>query len=193
MYGGKIQTPKRLDHPSFTAPEPVGSQDKPAEQIYDHLLQNVMIPILGNSTTFGRDIQKLGKRLFGVQWLGVFSVDMFDKFVKKKMNRSGSGSNKLPKKTVAVVNLDDIDEPGSHWCGIVHDNDTVYVYDSYGRDPKDILPKLTRNKKIKVRSTDIGQSDKDAEQGVLEKNCGARVMAALLLWKQFGLSAFLDL
>lgn len=183
-YGGRLsqgliatRSKKRsADHPAFTAPEKLGDQSKPAEQLYDTILHQIVEPIIGNTTTNGRQLHKLGKRLFGIKWRGVFAVDKIPKLAKGQY---------------AIVNLDEEDLPGSHWISLIGDGDKVLVYDSYGREPKDIIPKFA--KKNKLVSTDIGQTDKDAEQGILETNCGARCIAALILFHQFGKAAFLDL
>ena len=181
-----IKSQRPLNHPAFTQPEEIGAQNKPAEQIYDHILHRIVEPLIGNSTTFGRDLHIMAKRFFGSKWLGIFSVD------KVPAN--------ISKGHYAIVNLDKSDLPGSHWVGLAGDEikkgskNDVLVYDSYGRDPKKIMPKLA--KKINFKSTDLksdGASDVDAEQGIFEKNCGARTIAALILHNQFGKAAFLNL
>ena len=181
-----ITTKRPLDHPAFTQPSEVGAQTRPAEQIYDHILHRIVEPLLGNSTTFGSDINKMGRHFFGAKWIGVFSVDHVPK--------------NIPNGKYAVVNLDEQALPGSHWVGLVGDEirkggkNDVLVYDSYGRDPKKIMPKLA--KKMNFKSTDLksdGASDVDAEQGLLETNCGARTIAALILHNQFGKAAFMNL
>ena len=67
---------------------------------------------------------------------------------------------------LAIVNLDGSQEPGSHWVGIYDD----LFYDSFGR----------RNA-IGLRDTEL-----DAEQSEMEDNCGARVMAWLILCQYWG-------
>jgi hypothetical protein len=181
-------TPDRpLDHPAFTKPLKVGDQDKPAEQIYEYILHRIVEPLIGNTTTFGSDLNKMGKAFFGDQWMGVVSVDKVPE--------------NIPKNHYLVVNLDESNLPGSHWVGIVGDKarkgsnkNDVLLYDSYGRDPADIVPKLS--KRMNIKSTDKredGAHDEDAEQGVLETNCGARTLAALILHSQFGRNAFMSL
>ncbi len=167
-------------HPAFTAPEKLGNQRKPAEQLYDIILHQIVEPIIGNTTTLGSTLHKLGQRLFGVKWLGVVAV------------------NKIPKKIpfghFLIVNLDEDDLPGSHWISLIGDGDKVLVYDSYGRDPQKILGKF--GKKNKFMSTDIAQhgaTDTDAEQSLVETNCGSRAVTALILYHQFGKAAFMDL
>jgi hypothetical protein len=181
-----ISGKRPLNHPAFTQPSQVGPQNRPAEQIYDHILHRIVEPLIGNTTTFGSDLDKMAKHFFGVKWLGVFSVDRVPK--------------NIPKGNYAVINLDESDLPGSHWVGVVGDSivkggkNDVLVYDSYGRDPKKIMPKLA--KKFNFKSTDLpsdGASDIDAEQGILETNCGARTLAALILHNQFGKAAFMNL
>ena len=73
-----------------------------------------------------------------------------------------------------IVNLDATGQPGSHWVAIYH-QDKNYVYDSFGRDTASILP--LRN---------YEDADDDAEQHILETNCGARCLAWLFCFERYG-------
>ena len=176
-------------HPSFTKPERVGDQKKNIEKIYDHILYNVVEPLIGNTTTYGSDLEKLAKSLFGVKFLGVFPSDKIPK---------------IPKGYYAIVNLDEADLKGSHWVAIVGDGGKVLVYDSFGRDARKLLPEYS--KKIELIGTDLhgskkhkkklkkhGVTDTDAEQAPSEKNCGARVISALIIFDRFGKNCFMAL
>ena len=56
------------------------------------------------------------------------------------------------------------------------DSDDVYVYDSFGRDYKIIIPKLKTSGNGRITNT-----DRDVEQGVWELDCGQRSLAFLCL------------
>ena len=65
----------------------------------------------------------------------------------------------------AVVNMDKHDMPGSHWVGMAGG----LVYDSFGRITLPGRP-----------------TERDAEQDVLEVNCGQRCIAWLCVYDVFG-------
>ena len=71
-----------------------------------------------------------------------------------------------PKVRYAIVNMDRSSESGSHWVAIA-DN---MVYDSFGRDVR-FKRQMTEN---------------DAEQDVLEVNCGQRCVAFLCVYHVMG-------
>jgi hypothetical protein len=52
------------------------------------------------------------------------------------------------------------------------------IYDSFGRENKEIM--------VDVRKHDFLQTDPDAEQGLLETNCGARSLAWIICFDMFG-------
>jgi hypothetical protein len=82
-----------------------------------------------------------------------------------------------------IANLDTIGMPGSHWiCGINMGPKTI-LYDSFGRNVK-----LKSLKKRKVLYT-----ESDREQDILESDCGARCVAALLVYYHHGLGAYMSL
>lgn len=177
-------------HPSFTKPELLGNQDKNIEIIYDHILYNVVEPLIGNTTTYGSDLEKLAKSLFGIKFLGVFPSDKIPKI------KSGY---------YAIVNLDEADLKGSHWVAIVGNGGSrVLVYDSFGRDARSLLPAYSKNvdligtdlhgsKKHREKLKTHGVLDTDAEQSPDQKNCGARVITALIIFDRFGKNCFMAL
>lgn len=112
---------------------------------------------VGSGVTYSDDLLKSGKHLFGSKFDGVFSADQ------------------IPSKFRSIIaNLDDSDEPGSHWVAIARAPCGRYlVYDSFGRDSDKILKgKLRALKKVQ-------DTENDAEQDKEEDNCGARCLAWL--------------
>ena len=141
---------------------------KIAEKEYKKALKQIS-KIVGNKTTYSDDLEKAGKKLFRKKFLGVFSSDLIP--------------NKIPNGYMAIVNLDNSKMSGSHWVSICkqNNNDTIWVYDSFGRNIYEILPDIY-NKKRKIRST-----EKDAEQRIDETNCGARSLAFLKVFHEYGI------
>jgi len=133
-----------------------------AEQIYRHILEGIIVPLVGNKTTYQDALMKTGKHMLGNNFRGVFPSDKIPS---------------LPENGCAIVNLDSSGKPGSHWVGIARRGGTTYHYDSFGRSYRDILSRL------KGRVLDTEQ---DAEQNVFEENCGARSLAWLVLFKFWG-------
>jgi len=135
------------------------------DAIYNHFLTYVET-ILGSGGTFSDDLHQLGTKLFKTKFCGVFPKDMIPQ------------TNNFQ---YAIMNLDDHDEPGSHWvalCRIGKSRSTGYlVYDSFGRPTSEIMPGMP----FPTQDT-----DSDAEQLVSEDNCGARALAWLLIADIFG-------
>ena len=67
-----------------------------------------------------------------------------------------------PKVRYAIVNLDRASESGSHWCAVADG----MIYDSFGRDV----------------GFGLKMTDPDAEQDLLEVNCGQRCIAFLCVY-----------
>lgn len=157
-----------------------------AEKIYNDTLNGIMYPILGKKLTWGRDLNKLGLKLFNGQFAGVFPSDRMPPL---GLNPGGGMVNSTNvnkrSKLYAVMNLDNSQQPGSHWIGLAYHPPTqkIWVYDSYGRPTQEIVPSLVKEFGNKLR-----QVDDDAEQKILEDDCGARVMAWLYIFDRKGVN-----
>jgi hypothetical protein len=71
-----------------------------------------------------------------------------------------------PNVRYAIVNLDRSSESGSHWCAVADG----MIYDSFGRDV----------------GFGLKMTDPDAEQDLLEVNCGQRCIAFLCVYHVLG-------
>ncbi len=134
-----------------------------ALKIYNMVLNHIVSKI-GNDTTYNDTLDLLGKRLLGKEWSGVYAVDKV----------------KFPGNTkYAVVNLDNSNEPGSHWTSWVKRSDgKIDFYDSFGRPAYKILNIKGKGK--------FNNSDLDKEQAIKENNCGQRSLSWLWVYKYFG-------
>ena len=145
---------------------PAKLTEKAAHKAYDQILNQLVKPaILGNRSTYGSDLERVAIKMMGSQFKGVFPSDKIPRL------------NAL--KPYAILNLDRSDQPGSHWIAIAFSNGKTYVYDSFGRKSSRIIPTLTHGR-------GIVDSDYDAEQDVLEENCGPRSLAWLLFFNAMG-------
>ena len=108
--------------------------------------------------------------MFGDLFIGVFPSNRLPKF---------SSKNKY-----AIVNLDKHNEPGSHWIALAYDNkkNKIFVYDSFGRPTKEILPSAYE------KYDNLKDSDYDAEQKIFETDCGARSFSWLWVFHNYGSS-----
>lgn len=162
-----------------------------AEKKYQQVLENIIYPLLGKKITFGKDLTRIGIKLFGKNFTGAFPSDMIPKL---GVNPDGSivNNNNINKTShlYAIANLDDSTMPGSHWISLAYDVDdkrtgdppgSIWVYDSFGRSTKEIIPSLVQRYGDKLRTV-----DQDAEQMVSEDDCGARCMAWLYVFDRYG-------
>lgn len=137
-----------------------------AEKLYNNILKK-MYKKVGKTTTYDSTLNKVGKKLFGKRFLGVFSSDRIPKLKKGDM---------------LIANLDKSYESGSHWVGIVMDKKGItWVYDSFGRKLHTILPNIKKGRG-KVKSTEF-----DAEQVKEQTDCGARSLCFLEVFYKKGI------
>lgn len=114
------------------------------EQQYEAYLKDVIKSLGHKNVTDNFELDKLGKKLFGAQFIGVFARD--------EMPRNHGDK-------LFIVNQSKRSSGGTHWLAISGD----LVYDSFGRN----------------LGFGMKRTEKDAEQDVLEDNCGQRCMAWL--------------
>lgn len=82
-----------------------------------------------------------------------------------------------------IANLDSIGEPGSHWIAGVNVGPKTILYDSFGRSVK---LKSLKNRRVSY-------TEPDKEQKIIDSDCGARCIAALLVYYHNGLESYLSL
>jgi hypothetical protein len=148
------------------------ASEKIALRHYNHILHNVVEPLLGKESTLSTDLERVGKKLLGAKFKGVYASDKIPKL------------NDLA--CYCIVNVDRSNEPGSHWMSIAKDTegDGAILYDSFGRKNTKIIPSLRFTGNGRIIDT-----DKDAEQKKSEDNCGSRSMAWIILYDTFGRDA----
>lgn len=144
--------------------------EQKALKIYNCVLEKIMYPALGKGITFSDKLKKVGCQLFGRKFAGVFDSDSIPNL-----------TNKTP---YAIINLDGRHEPGSHWIAIAHFGNNIMVYDSFGRNTKQIIPKLVA-KSLK-QNINLLMADPDPEQEISEDTCGQRSLAWLYVFEKYG-------
>ena len=147
----------------------VQREERKANKIYDLLLDRIIkYHTLTNGTTYLSQLDEIGKHLLKDKFMGVYPSDKIPKLTKKQC--------------YCILNLDNSSESGSHWVSLALDlKGNSMFYDSFGRDYKEIIPNLEYSKNGKVINTEL-----DAEQGILQQDCGSRALAWLLLYEHWG-------
>lgn len=135
--------------------------------LYNIVLKDIIEPLTGNNTTYQNDLLKIGKKLLGDKFKGVYPSDKIPKLNKKT--------------PYAILNLDNSNETGSHWVAIVKKGKEIIFYDSFGREDTKIIPNLKNSGNGKILNT-----DKDAEQKINEYDCGARCLSFLVFHNEWG-------
>ena len=141
-------------------------KEKDAELLYNKILKDVE-RLTGDKTTYLEQLNGVGKKLLGVKFKGVFPSDKIPKL------------NDLS--PYCILNLDKSKEPGSHWVALAKHGNNSILYDSFGRDNKQIIPALRYSGNGRIIDT-----DDDVEQKILETNCGARCTAWLKFFDEYG-------
>lgn len=132
---------------------------------------------LGNVALSDSTLQRVCKRKFGSKFLGVRMQN--EPFPSK----SGYG----------IMNTDLAGGRGLHWVAVVKVGRQTYLYDSFGRRAKSIVPKFTKRVArggSAVRNADTTDQD---QYGYKSVDCGHRCISALMIADSMGTSAFMQL
>ncbi len=138
-----------------------------AEKDYSIFLKSI-VNKYGNAETNSDELNKIGKKMFGGRFIGVYPSDQIPIMKHKQY---------------AIINLDDSSEVGSHWVSAIKEGKKTLVYDSFGRKTFKILPEL-----VQSGNGIILETENDAEQNRVEENCGQRSLAALKVYDKYGWS-----
>lgn len=144
--------------------------EKKANALYKRILTKKIYPMLGDKLTYAHELNKIGRKLFGIKFRGVFASDKIPKL------------NDLS--PYCILNLDKSGQPGSHWIAFAklpYPSKSAIVYDSFGRTYKRIIPFIEHSGNGRIKNT-----DDDAEQKINESDCGARSLAFLFLLDKYG-------
>tara|TARA_R110000772_G_scaffold106125_2_gene207955 strand:+ start:2359 stop:2811 length:453 start_codon:yes stop_codon:yes gene_type:complete len=142
--------------------------ERTAEKIYNEILHMVGKKYLPRSTTTLLQLDNVCNELFGTKFMGTFPSDMLPVLDDER--------------PYAIINVDKAGMSGSHWVALVKNKKTVYVYDSFGRPTKNLIPSVLTSGNGKVRDADY-----DAEQNTNETDCGARCVAFLVFVERYGI------
>ena len=138
-----------------------------AEKIYILILKKIVYPLLGNTTTYLGDLDKICKTLLGKKFYGVYPSDQIPVLTEEA--------------PYAILNLDNSTEPGSHWIAIAKKGNDTLTYDSFGRSNTEIIPDLKHSGNGSIIDT-----DNDTEQKITQLDCGSRCVSWLLLFDNWG-------
>jgi hypothetical protein len=125
-----------------------------------------LFKIMGKKSTTNHQLDTIGKQLFGAKYIGTFSQSYKPK--------------KKPDHQYFIINTDLANMPGVHWVAVVKNKNTYYIYDSFGRTSKRLLPVFTQGRLII-------DSDYDAEQFGDSEICGQLCLSFLQVVKEFGI------
>lgn len=141
--------------------------EKKANEYYNMCLKYIEQNKTGKKTTYSDELDIICREIFGVQFKGIFASDKIPKL-----------STLAP---YCILNLDRSGEPGSHWVALAKYNKGAMLYDSFGRDDTTIIKDLRFSGNGKIIDT-----QSDAEQTLIQQNCGARCIAWLLVFHDLG-------
>jgi hypothetical protein len=139
-----------------------------AEKLYVKYYKKIR-PLIGINITYSNQLNKIGVQLFGRKFLGVYSSD---------------DSPMLKNNQSMIINVDKKNQKGSHWLAVIKHNNIIYVYDSFGRHTKNLIPHFFKKYK-KVIDTEY-----DAEQKDHENDCGLRSLTSLAVYYNHGIKYF---
>jgi hypothetical protein len=144
------------------------------EKTKEHKMEKVhrdftkkLITRLGRKELDTVEITTTCVKLFGNKFKGCFAQD--EKFSIKN--------------GYYVINTDTKDGRGIHWVALYVTNKTVYFYDSFCRDPKTLIPFLTK----RIKNRKLWYDKKDKEQKLREIICGHLCISWLMIVDEYGI------
>ena len=140
---------------------------------YHNLIKDFCKILKSNGETDSDNLNKVGHEIFKNEWGGVYPED-----AKIKFNKNHS---------YYIFNNQQSDEAGEHWIALYvnHDNEIIYVFDTFDRQLSHLIPDLDisiKDQHFYVRKPEhrILQTDK-------QENCGQRSLSWLFLVKKYGI------
>ena len=128
-----------------------------------------VVKLIGHdNTTHNVELDRVGKKLIGKKFIGVFASDAYPKF-------DGSES-------YCIVNLSKTNTNGTHWVARMCKRNTILWYDSFARKISSLIPTS--------RGVDTSLAPSSMDQEVEQMDCGQRSLAALYVGFKMGIEAF---
>ena len=134
---------------------------------------STLVGRIGNRALSGGTLITEGKKIGGIGFSGIFMQNQTPPL------RPGS----------FIMNNDVTSGPGIHWVACVVVGKTIYVYDSFGRRSRTLLPifsQLMKKNGYRIINTDLS----DQDQFGTSVTCGHRCLSALKIFKTYGLKGF---
>lgn len=127
-----------------------------------------LIKQFGKKALYNDQLDNICTKLFGSKYLGTHPQDQV-----------------VLKPGYQIINVDTSKQSGSHWVGIYQTQNTVYIYDSFGRPSSTLLKILT--KKLNKKNIKFVDSDNEPEQfGYISEICGQLCISFLMVVKELG-------
>ena len=127
------------------------------------LYKNELIQKLGRKALSNDTIDKYSKLLFQSKYKGCYAQN--EKFELKQ--------------GYYIINTDIASGPGLHWIALIITPKIAYIYDSFSRDPKKLLPHLLQHlSKYKIVSSDRKDSEHRGDSAICGHNCLAFLLVA---------------
>ena len=144
---------------------PVSLTEQQVMKVFNRIKKVIIKDIGHTGPTTDLELTKIDKRVLGTKYTGTFTVEHKPK--KSKKNQ------------YFIINNHRKDQPGEHWIAVIKQNQKFYIYDSFGRSSKDLIPSFIKNKKY-------FDSDNDIEQSRDSAICGALCLSWLVCFDRLG-------
>jgi hypothetical protein len=140
---------------------------------YHNKLKREIVKEWGSSALNDLEVTKIGKILLGSKYLGTFPQD------KTPFTNSSK---------YFIINVDKFGLSGSHWCAVYQDSKkNMYMYDSFARPSRNLLPYLYKNAKDKgFKLIDVNKKSDQHKNSFI---CGPISLSFLKSVEKFGIEA----
>ena len=144
---------------------PVSRTEKQVMTIFKRINKAILKEIGHSKATTDTELTRVGKLLLGKEYSGTFTVD--HKPSRRRKNQ------------YFIINNKPRSHPGEHWIAVVKQDQTFFVYDSFGRSSKTLIPSF-------VKGRTYFDSDSDAEQHPGSSICGSLCLSFLVCFDRLG-------
>ena len=130
---------------------------------------NKVVKLIGHDgTTHNVELNRVGRKMIGQKFIGVFASDAYPKFDGRE--------------SYCIVDLSKTNTNGTHWVARMCKRNTILWYDSFARKISSLIPTSHGEDTSLVASS--------MDQEVEQMDCGQRSLAALYVGFEFGLKGF---
>lgn len=94
-------------------------------------------------------------------------------------------------KPYSILNTDDSTKDGTHWVGVIQNNNTIYVYDSFARNGSRLMRPFIKS--MNKQGYIVRFINKGSDQPEKAVDCGIRCLLYLIFVDRYGIEKCIEI